>query len=240
LDLNRIHSIGPESFSSCKSLASIPIPSTDCKLGARVFRRCTGLRSVTLPETLEIIEDRMFDECISPTHIEIPPTVTEIGVAAFQYCKGSKNLLIPSSVTRIECAAFVPCTRLISLELPEGLGIINLGGRVDSHDEEPNPPNGELRNIYACRSLVNLVMQSEQNVEQLDDDEAFMENFELRHVASKFDDLARKLQHRFDDLPVHRLCYYQSYYPMQLAVRAMFRIDTNKEHILIIEHLEKL
>jgi hypothetical protein len=26
---------------------------------------------------------------------------------------------------------------------------------------------------------------------------------------------------------------------MQLAVRAMFRIDTNKEHILIIEHLEK-
>jgi hypothetical protein len=45
-------------------------------------------------------------------------------------------------------------------------------------------------------------MPSEQNVEQLDDDEAFMENLKLRHVASKFDDLARKLQHRFDDLPV--------------------------------------
>jgi hypothetical protein len=170
----------------------------------------------------------MFDECISPTHIEIPPTVTEIGVAAFQYCKGLKNLLIPSSVTRIECAAFVQCTRLISLELPEGLGIIDLGGRVDPHDEEPKPPNGELRNIYACRSLVNLVMPSEQNVAQLDKDEAFMENLKLGHVASNFDDLAR-----FDDLPVHRLCYYQSYYPMQLAVRATFRIDTNKEHILI-------
>jgi hypothetical protein len=84
LDLNRIHSIGPE------SLASIPIPSTDCKLGARVFRRCRGLRSVTLPETLEIIEDRMFDECISPTHIEIPPTVAEIGVATFLYCKAAE------------------------------------------------------------------------------------------------------------------------------------------------------
>jgi hypothetical protein len=35
---------------------------------------------------------------------------------------------------------------LISLELPEGLGIIDLGGRVDPHDEEPKPPNGELRN----------------------------------------------------------------------------------------------
>jgi hypothetical protein len=34
----------------------------------------------------------------------------------------------------------------------------------------------------------------------------------LRHVASNFTDLVSKLQHRFDDLPVHRLCYYQSYH----------------------------
>jgi hypothetical protein len=95
--------------------------------------------------------------------IEIAPTVTEIGVAVFQYCKGLKHLRIPSNVTTIERAPFVQCTRLISLELPEGLGIIDLGGRVDPHDEEPKPPNGELRNIYACRSLVNLVMLSEQN-----------------------------------------------------------------------------
>jgi hypothetical protein len=50
-----------------------------------------------------------------------------------------------------------------------------------------------------------LVMPSEQNVEQLDDDEAFMENLKLRHIASNFDDFARKLQHRFDDLPVPHL-----------------------------------
>jgi hypothetical protein len=157
-------------------------------------------------------------------------------VAAFQYCKGLKNLLIPSSVTRIECAIFVQCTRLISLELPEGLGIIDLGGRVDPHDEEPKPPNGELRNIYACRSLVNLVMPSEQNVEQLDDDEAFMESLKLRHVASNFDDLARKLQHRFDDLPVLSIL-------LSNAIGCssdVWNRYTNKEHILIIEHLRKL
>jgi hypothetical protein len=66
--------------------------------------------------------------------------------------------------------------------------------------------------VYACRSLVNLVMPSEQNVEQLDDNEAIMENLKLRHVTSNFDDL---------------LCYYQSYYPLQLAARAMFQIDPN-------------
>jgi hypothetical protein len=70
--------------------------------------------------------------------------------------------------------------------------------------------------------LVNLVMPSEQNVEQLDDDEAFMENLKLRHVASNFDDLARNCSIGLMIFP-----YYQSYYPMQLAVRAMFRIDTN-------------
>jgi hypothetical protein len=90
------------------------------------------------------------------------------------------------------------------------LGTIDLGGRVDPHDEAPKPPNGELRNIYACRSLVNLVMPSEPNVEQLDDDEAFTENLKLRHVASNFDDLARKLQHRFDDLPVLLILLYNA------------------------------
>jgi hypothetical protein len=34
----------------------------------------------------------------------------------------------------------------------------------------------------------------------------------LLRECSNVDDLVSKLQHRFDALPVHRLCYYQSYY----------------------------
>jgi hypothetical protein len=108
---------------------------------------------------------------------------------------------IPSSVTRIERDVFANCTRLISLELPEGLGTINLDG------------------AYYCSSLVNLVIPSEQDHEQPYDDDLFMETLKLRHVASNFDDLFTKLQHRFDDLPVHRLCYYQSYYPLMEAMK---------------------
>jgi hypothetical protein len=64
-------------------------------------------------------------------------------------------------------------------------------------------------------------MPSEQNVEQLDDDdEALMENLKLRHVASNFDDLAGNCSIGLMIFP-----YYQSYYPMQLAVVAMFGID---------------
>jgi hypothetical protein len=248
LDLPKgLQSIGDGSFASCESLASLHVPSTVRKMGTGVFWNCTRLRSITLPETLEIIEARMFYMCTLLTHIEIPPKVTKIGVEAFHECEGLKHLRIPSSVveigasafaccrqlfsvnllgnlhtieehtfyecsslthvripssvTRIESGAFAHCTRLISLELPEGLGTINLDG------------------AYDCSSLVNLVIPSEQRFQQLyDDGDEIMQGLKLRHVARNFDDLVSKLQHRFDDLPVHRLCYYQSYYPLMEAM----------------------
>jgi hypothetical protein len=225
-----LQSIGDESFARCESLASLHIPSTVGKIGKFAFDQCEGLRSLTLPETLEIIEDFMFNWCISLTHIEIPPTVTKIGVAAFQYCKGLKHLRIPSSVaridrsafqfckglkhlripssvTRIERAAFAQCTRLISLELPEGLEMIDLGAEFNIDGRN------ELWNISGCQSLVNLAIPSEQLHSQLDECR-FMAGLKLRHVASNFNDLVIILQHRFDTLPVHRLCYYPSYYPL--------------------------
>jgi hypothetical protein len=77
-------------------------------------------------------------------------------------------------------------------------------------------------------SLVNLVVPSkqrfqqldvEQRFQQLDDDgDQFMEGLKLRHVARNLTDLVSILQHRFDDLPVHKLCYYQSYYPLMEAM----------------------
>jgi hypothetical protein len=77
--------------------------------------------------------------------------------------------------------------------------------------------------------LVNLVIPSEQRFQQLDDDgDLFMNGLKLLHVASNFTDLVSKLQHRFDDLPVHRLCYYQSYYPLTEAMENLQKnMDAN-------------
>jgi hypothetical protein len=112
---------------------------------------------------------------------------------------------IPSSVTRIERCAFAYCTRLISLELPEGLETISL-------DYDSDRIRRNCSNIHWCKSLVNLVIPSEQDFEQPYDVRSFMNGLKLGRVASNFTDLVIKLQHRFDDLPVHRLCYYQSYH----------------------------
>jgi hypothetical protein len=73
-------------------------------------------------------------------------------------------------------------------------------------------------NIYGCQSLVNLVIPAEQRFVPLEFDEEFMEQLKLRHVANDFGRLFSMLQHRFDNLPVHRLCYYQSYHPLAEAM----------------------
>jgi hypothetical protein len=153
------------------------------EIGASAFESCKQLTSVHLLGNLHTIEKRTFYECFSLTHARIP-----------------------SSVTRIESGAFANCTRLISLELPEGLEIIILNVDYDRYRRVTS-------NIYCCKSLVNLVIPSEQDFQQLDDDgDEIMSGLKLRHVASNFTDLVIKLQHRFDDLPVHRLCYYQSHH----------------------------
>jgi hypothetical protein len=64
---------------------------------------------------------------------------------------------------------------------------------------------------------------SEQDFQHFDESygDEIMQGLKLRHVTSNFDDLVSKLQHRFEDLPVHRLCYYQSYYPVMEAMEKL-------------------
>jgi hypothetical protein len=203
-----LQSIGYGSFAGCKSLASVHIPSTVCMMGYSVFGNCTRLKYIH-------IGARAFDGC--EQHVHLQGNLHTIKEGTFRDCDSLTHVRLPSSVTRIECAAFVGCTRLISLELPEGLEIIDLRVRDDPDMEEP-----EFRN-YDCPSLMNLVLPSEQRFAQLDDDDddEFMNGFKLGTAASSFDDLVGKLQHRFDALPVHRLCYYQSYYPLTEAMEVL-------------------
>jgi hypothetical protein len=162
----------------------------------------------------------MFYKCTSLTYTEIPPTVTEIGEYAFFGCYSLTHIRVPSIVTRLECGTFANCTRLISLELPEGLETLHFTKDFDL--DEPS--------IYECRSLVNLVIPSEeQRIRQFEDDE-LMENLKLGTVVNNLDDLVSELKHRFDGLPVHRLCYYQSYYPLTEALenlREVMYYDTS-------------
>jgi hypothetical protein len=193
-------------FAYCLNLHSIEFPEGLQIIGECAFSSCRGLKSIKIPSAYVVIRELAFCSCIRLTSVDFPEGLQAIGNGWFLGCESLTHVRIPSSVVRIGCSAFVYCTRLISLELPEGLEMIDLGLLYDDEHDA-------LRNIYGCKSLVNLVIPSEQHVQQLGDDgNEFMDDIKLGTVVTKFDDLVRKLQHRFDALPVHRLCYYQSYY----------------------------
>jgi hypothetical protein len=236
--------IGSFAFSSCEGLRSITLPETLETIECDMFSRCTSLTHIEIPPTVTRIRSQAFQGCKCLKHLRIPSSVLEIEYCAFEDCKQlmSVHLLgklhkihartffacsslthvrIPPSVTRIERGAFMNCIGLISLELPEGLETIDL----DDQDEDPyfssdseNSDGQKNSNIYGCQSLVNFVIPAEQRFAPLEFDEEFMEQLKLRHVASGFGRLFSAAQHRFDDLPVHRLCYYQSYHPLTEAM----------------------
>jgi hypothetical protein len=232
--------IGESWFTACTSLVTVNVPSSVKEIQSSAFGDCISLASLDLPEGLQSIGYGSFLGCESLTSLRIPSTVNKMGCDAFSYCLGLRYVILPEtldtveqftlcmckslthvrvpmSVTRIGRAAFVGCNQLISLELPEGLESIHL-------DQEWNPdenPFSEPKplSVDGCRSLVNLVIPSGQLVKQLGEyDEGVMDCLKLRTVIENFDDLVSELQHRFDDLPMHRLCYYQSYYPLTEVV----------------------
>jgi hypothetical protein len=163
----------------------------------------------------------VFDCCGEHVQLQLTLHTIKEGIT-FCGCDSLTHVRLPSTVTKIESEAFAQCPRLISLELPEGLEIIDLQVR-DDHDEEGEP---EFRN-YGCPALMNLVIPSEQHFQQLDvDGDEFMEGFNLGTAASNFDDLVRKLQHRFDALPLHGLCYYVSLFQALMKVHKVDIICT--------------
>jgi hypothetical protein len=242
--------MGYSVFGHCTGLRSIALPETLEIIGDGMFYNCTLLTHIEIPPKVTKIGQQAFHNCEGLKHLRIPSSVVEIGTSAFESCKQltSVHLLgdylhtieartfyecssltharIPWSVTRIERGAFSYCTRLISLEVPEGLEMIDDHAEWDSDDsDDPDLPE-ETSSIYCCKSLVNLVIPSEQGFQHFDEiiityDDQFWEGLKLRHVAINFDDLVTKLQHRFETLPVHRLCYYQSYYPLMEAMETL-------------------
>jgi hypothetical protein len=203
-------------FYKCTALTHIEIPPEVTKIGYNAFRYCEGLKHLRIPSSVVRIGSRAFACCKQLMSVHLLGNLRTIEEYTFYECSSLTHARIPSSVTRIQ-GAFANCTRLISLELPEGLETMHVNVSLVDYDRDHDV---EISNIDGCQSLVNLVMPSEQRFLQLVDDDVdeIMQGLKLRHVASSFTDLVSKLQHRFDDLPVHRLCYYQSYYPLMEAM----------------------
>ena len=93
-------------------------------VGSSAFQYCTNMTSVVIPNTVTNIGGRAFSMC-SISNIVIGASVRIIGTEAFDSCSNLTRVVVPDSVKHIERLAFYKCTQLRSLELNEGLEIID-------------------------------------------------------------------------------------------------------------------
>ncbi|KAL3942149.1 MAG: hypothetical protein SGBAC_003611 [Bacillariaceae sp.] len=202
--------IGHNSFYCCFVLQRVIFPNSLTDIGNNAFEGCYELNPVVLPEGLQAIGIAAFRSCKSLIELEVPSTVTMIATSAFADCSSLQSVILPdlieyvnswflrcgslrhvsmsSKTTTIEPYSFSRCYRMLSLELPETISSIQEASFID------------------CVLLRNIFLPA--NVSRIG---AMFPGCEDLLEVFEEDQLLDVLQHRFDGLPVHRICYFQKY-----------------------------
>lgn len=103
---NGVTLIGNSSFSFCKKLKSVKIPTSVVTIEMWAFDGCTSLESITIPNGVETIDSEAFNKCTSLSSVSIPGSVKTIASKAFCGCTALTSISIPSSVRMIGDKAF--------------------------------------------------------------------------------------------------------------------------------------
>mmetsp|Transcript_40677 Transcript_40677/g.98275 ORF Transcript_40677/g.98275 Transcript_40677/m.98275 type:complete len:594 (+) Transcript_40677:274-2055(+) len=204
--------IEDRAFQGCISLQNVAMPTTVEKIGKYAFFYCVGLTEATVPRKLTHIQARSFHDCKSLKamnmqhtviqgieengfyfcealmHVDFPPTLQRIHRSAFESCKSLKSVALPQSVIVIDQGSFRGCRSLAAMELPDGLEWIMSKAFADCDSLRliALPKNQTERGEYAKNAFSGCSI------------------LEGRCFGG---DLIVSLTHRFDDLPIHRLCY---------------------------------
>ncbi len=116
--------IKENTFSKCKELISVTIPTSIKTIGAAAFSYCSNLKKINLPPSLSEIEKEVFRECENLDSITFPAKLKKIGDGSFRDCKGLQSLYIPDSVETIDGNAFDGCINLKELYVPASVSKI--------------------------------------------------------------------------------------------------------------------
>ncbi len=209
-----IESIEKWTFKGCTSLQSICIPETVMVIKNYAFHECKSLHTIQIPENVTTIEYGAFHGCSSLRTIQIPENVTTIGNCPFYNCTSLQSIDIPNSVTIIPCGAFINCSSLKSINLPNtvteiaanafdrcsSLMSVNIPIGVTKIGPDAFFECSSLRSIYIPNSVKTIGCDAFRGCDTLEE--------RLKNGTNYHSDTATWLRRRFDNLPIHRACYY--------------------------------
>lgn len=193
-----VSSIQESAFQGCEKMVSIHLPTKGLQsLGSRAFAHCTALEYFAVPLTVCVLESCTFLDCCRLRHVELGQ-VQRIQNGVFRNCRSLTHVRLPITLKVIGSHAFSGCSSLLSIELPNALEEI-----------------GDYA-FASCVTLKNGMIPSTVVVVGQHLWGGCFEGFAVHKVPT----LIRK---RFEGLPLHTVCYFQSYYSnaMDQLVQAM-------------------
>ena len=230
--------IGNCAFDHCGKLDRVVLPEGLQTLGYYAFRCCTSLQTINIPPGIEEIEEGAFMACDSLVKVTLPASLRSIGVEAFEFCSELNEVHIPDNLWRISERAFMysnitnfrisplignvidvsivgSITSLVSLELSE-----NVAWLEDNHDDNDPFTDINVRNIALPSGCDTTAIWCLGDFDDLG--VAFPEIYggdQGRNIRPALD----ALTHRFDNLPIHKICYYQSYHDTETTMLNLMR-----------------
>lgn len=144
-----VTSIREQAFYKYYGLVSIKFPNTLTAINDEAFAYCSNLRKVTLPENLDCIKGSFlggaFRECKQLLDVDLSRTkISKLSSSMFYNCKKLQKVKLPRTVIKIESSVFDNCTNLVSLELNEGLKIIECDFEDNKHLSILNIPKSVI------------------------------------------------------------------------------------------------
>jgi hypothetical protein len=241
-----VRTIPNDLFRVCESLLEVELSEGLVEILADAFWGCTSLRFIRIPRTVKSIRKSAFQDCQSLESISLPDRLQEISFSSFNGCISLKTIAVPSSVKSIGATAFLGCSHLVSVELQEGLRMIDGFAFLDCVSltamRIPSTVSKIGREAFAgCSRLVSVEL-FERNLQilhslafarcsslgnlalPLSTNTLYQENVlqgcsKLQELPLSNDgDLLEALTKRFDKRPVHKVCYYQVFYPLDAAL----------------------
>jgi len=213
--------IGASAF-SCTSLTSVVIPSTVDTISDAAFLRCDKLIEVDMKEGVRRMGEMCFKDCSSLKHINIPSTITCLPGHVFESCTSLHEVKLPSRLSNIKEHAFKNCS-IQQLRLPSSIKSIQintLSGLADTFSIELPKKMESIESLAFSSSSINQLRNIAPPKCMMQEHSGFISSIEQQGnmPRKKFADTLSALKSRFNKLPIHRICYYQSYYPVEVTL----------------------